>query len=162
MWEFDHKEGFMTHKEGSKNWYFWTVVLKKTLESPLDSNEIKSVNPKGNQPWIFIGSTDIEALIPWLPDAQSWLIRKDPDAGKDWQQEEKGTAEDEMIGWHHWLNGHGIRVTLGVGDGDGQGSLVCFIPWVAKSWTRLSNWTELIGEDSSESLGLHGDPTSQS
>ena len=98
MWELDHKEGW-----ASKNWCFQTVVLEKTLESSLDSNEIKSVNPKGNQPWIFIGSTDIEALIPWLPDAQSWLIRKDPDAGKDWGQEEKGVTEDEMVGWYHRL-----------------------------------------------------------
>ena len=91
-----------------KNWCFWTVVLEKTLESPLDSKEIKAVNPKGNQHWIFIGMTDAEAEAPilWPPDSKNWVIWKDPDAGKDWRQEEKGTIEDEMVGWHHRLNGH--------------------------------------------------------
>ena len=103
MWELDHKEGW-----APKNWCFWTAVLEKTLESPLDGEEIKPVNPKGNQPWIVIVRTDaeVEAPILWPPDAKSQLIGKDPDAGKDWGQEEKGTTEDEMVGWHHWLNGH--------------------------------------------------------
>ena len=94
--------------EASKNWCFWTVVLEKTLESPLHCKEIQQVHPKGDQSWVFIGRTDVEAESPvlWPPDAKSWLIRKDPDAGKDWGQEEKGTTEDEMAGWHHRLNGH--------------------------------------------------------
>ena len=100
----------------------------KTLESPLDSKEIKSVNPKGNQPWIFIGRTDADAEAPilWLPDAKNGLIGKDPDAGKDWRQEEKGMTEDEMVGWHHWLLGHEFEETLG--DSEGQGSLACCNP----------------------------------
>ena len=92
----------------SPNWCFWTLVLEKTLESPLDSKEIQTVHPKGNQPWIFIGRTDAETEAPilWPPDVKSWLTGKDPDAGKDWGQEEKGVTEDEMVVWHHWLNGH--------------------------------------------------------
>ena len=115
--ELDHKEGW-----APKNWCFWTVVLGKTLESPLDWKEIKPVNPKGNHPWIFIGRTDAEAEAPifWPPDAKSWLIRKDIDAGKDWRQEEKGTTEDKMAGWHHWLNRHEFEQALG--DSEGQGS----------------------------------------
>ena len=103
MCELDHKEGWVP-----KNWCFWTVVLEKTLESSLDYKEIKTVNPKGNQSWIFIGKPNAEAetLILWPPDAKSQLIRKDPEAGKDWRQEEKGMTEDEMAGWHHRLNGH--------------------------------------------------------
>ena len=103
MWELDHKEGSVP-----KNWYFQTVVLEKTLESPLDDKEIKPVNPKGNQSWIFIGRTDAEAeaLVFWPPDVKSRLTGKDPDAGKDWGQEEEGKTEDEMVGWHHQLNGH--------------------------------------------------------
>ena len=103
MWELDYKESW-----APKNWCFWTVVLEKTLESPLDSKEIELVNPKGNQSWIFIGRIDAEAetLILWPPDAKNRLIGKDPDAGKDWRQEEKGMSEDEMVGWHHRLNGH--------------------------------------------------------
>ena len=103
MWELDYKEGWAL-----KNWCFWTVVLEKTLESPLVSKEIKAVHPKGDQSWIFIGRTDAEAEGPifWPPDARNWLTEKDPDAGNDWRQEEKGTTEDEMAGWHHWLNGH--------------------------------------------------------
>ena len=103
MWELAHKEGW-----ASNNWCFWTVVLEKTLESPLDCKEIKPVNPKENRPWIFIGRTDpeAEALVLWPPDAKSWLLGKDRDAGKDWRQEEKGMTEDEMVGWHHWLNGY--------------------------------------------------------
>ena len=93
----------------------WTVVLEKTLESTLDCKVIQPVHPKGNQPWIFIGRTDAEAEAPilWLPDVKNWLIRKDPDARKDWRQEEKGMTEDEMVGWHHWLNGHEFEQALG-------------------------------------------------
>ena len=138
MWEFDYKEGWVP-----KNWCFWTVVLEKTLESPMDCKEIQSVNPKGNQSWIFIGRTDteVEASILWAPDAKNWLIGKDPDAGKDWRQEEKGMTEDEMVGWHHWLDGH--KQAPGVGDG--QGSLVCCSPWSHKELdtTEWLNWTEL-------------------
>ena len=107
MWELDHKEGWIP-----KKWWFRTVVLERTLESSLD-NKIKPVHPKGNQPWIFIGRTDAEAeaLILWSPDAKSWLTGKDPDAGKDWGQEEKGAAEDEMVGLRHWLNGHEFKQT---------------------------------------------------
>ena len=116
----DHKEGWMP-----KNWHCQTVVLEKTLESPLDSKEIKKVNPKGNQPWIFIERTDAEAEAPilWPPNAKSWLTGKDPDAGKDWGQEEKGETEDEMIGCRQWLNGYEFEQTQG--DSDGQRSLVC-------------------------------------
>ena len=120
MWELDHKEGWLP-----KNRYFQIVVLEKTLESALDS-KIKPVNPKGYQPWIFIGRTDAEAPIFWPPVAKSWLIRKDPDAGlKDWRQE-KGMTEDEVIEWHHWLNGHEFEQAPG--DDEGQGSLVCCSP----------------------------------
>ena len=110
MWELDHKEGWVP-----KNWCFQTVVLEKSLESPLDSKKIKPVNPKGNQPWIFIGRTDVEVEAPvlWPPDANSWLTGKDPVAGKDWGQEEKGMAEDEMAGWHHRLSGCASEQTLG-------------------------------------------------
>ena len=115
-----------------KNWCFWTVVLKKTLESPLDCKQIKLVNPKGNQSSIFIGRTDAKAEAPiiWPPDAKNWLIRKDPDAGKDWRQEEKGTTEDKVVGWYHWLDGHEFGQAPGVGDG--QGSLACCSPWGCK------------------------------
>ena len=120
-------------------WCFWTVVLEKTLESPLDIREIKPVNPKENQSWIFIGRTDAEAEAPilWLPDTKNWLIWKDPDAGKDWRQEEKGMTEDEMVGWHYWCNGHGFEQTLG--DGKGQGSLACCSPWGRKE-LDMTEW----------------------
>ena len=120
MWELDHEEGWAL-----KKWRFWTVVLEKTFESSLDCKEIKPVHPKGSQPWIFIGRTDAEAAAPilWPPDTKSQLIRKDLDAGKDRREEEKGTTEDEMVGWHHWLNGPEFEQTPG--DGEGQGSLVC-------------------------------------
>ena len=101
MWELDYKESWARN-----NWCFWTVLLEKTLESPLDCKEIQLVNPKANQTWIFTGKTDAEALRIWPPDAKNWLIGKEPDAGEDWRQEEKGTTEDEMAQWHHWLNGH--------------------------------------------------------
>ena len=123
MWEQEHKEGW-----APKNWCFGTVVLEKTLESPLDCKEIKPVHPKENQSWIFIGRTDAEAETPilWSPDVKSQLTGKDPDARKDWRQEEKGTTEEEMVGWHHWLNGHEFEQTLE--DGGGQRSLVCCSP----------------------------------
>ena len=140
MWELDYKEIWVP-----KNWCFWTVVLEKTLESPLDCKEIQPVHPKGDQSWVFIGRTNVEAETPilWPPDVKSWLIGKDPDAGKDWGQEEKGTAEDEMVGWHHWLNGHGFWWTPGVGDG--QGGLACCSSWGHKDsdTTEQLNWTEL-------------------
>ena len=124
LWELDHKEGW-----APKNWCFWTVFLENTLVSPLDCKEIQPVSPKGNQPWMFIGRADAEteALILWPPDAKSWLIGKDPDAGKDWGQEEKGATEDEMVAWHHCLNGHEFEQTPG--DGEGQGSLASCSPW---------------------------------
>ena len=127
-----------------KNWCFQTVVLGKTLESPLDGKEIKTVNPKRNQPWIFIGRNDAEAEAPilWPPDAKSQLTGKHPDSGKDWRQDEKEVAEDEMIGYHSLLNGHEFKQTLG--ESGGQKSLVCCeIHGVAKSWIPLSDWTKL-------------------
>ena len=140
MWELDHKESWVL-----KNWCFWTVVLEKTLESPLDSKEIQPVNPKGNQTLIFIGRTDAKAKAPilWPPDVKNWLIGKDPDAGKDWRQEEKGTTEDKTVGWHYQLNGHEFEQAPGVGDR--QGSLVCCSPWGHKEldMTEQLNWTEL-------------------
>ena len=141
MWQLNHKEGWML-----KNWCFWTMVLEKTLESPLDCKETQPVHPKGDQSWVFIGRTDVEAETPvlWPPDAKSWLIWKDLDDGKDWRQEEKVMTEDEMFGWHHRLDGHGFRWTLGVGDG--QGGLVCCGSWgrrVRHDWATEMNWTEL-------------------
>ena len=127
-------------------WCFWTVVLEKTLERPLDSKETKPVHHKGDQPWIFIGRTDVEAETPILcpPDGKSRLIWKDPDAGKDWRQEEKGMTENKMVGWHHWLNGRGFGWTLGVGDG--QGGLMCCSSWGHKEsdTTEQLNWTEMM------------------
>ena len=126
MWELDYKESWAL-----KNWCFWTVVLEKTLKSPLDCKEIQPVHPKENQSWIFTGRTDVEAETPilWPPDAKNWLIWKDSDAGKDGRLEKKGT-EDEMVGWHHQLHEHEFEQALGVGDG--QGSLVCCSPWGCK------------------------------
>ena len=127
MWELDYKESW-----APKNWCFWTSVLERTLESPLDCKEIKPVHPKGNQSWIFIGRTDAEAEAPilWPPDLKNGLTGQDPDAGKDWRQEEKGTTEDKMVGWHRWINGHEFEQTLG--DSEGQGSLACCSPWGRK------------------------------
>ena len=138
MWELDCEEGWT-----SKNWCFCTVVLEKSLESPLDCKEIQPVHSEGDQPWEFFGGNDAEAETPvlWPPHSKSWLIGKDSDAGRDWGQEEKGTTEDEMAGWHHWLDGRESQWTLGVCDG--QGGLVCCDSWVTKSQTRLSNWSEL-------------------
>ena len=140
MCELDYKESW-----APKNWCFWTVVLEKTLESSLDFKEIQPVHLKGNQSWIFIGRTDVEAETPihWPPDAKSGLIWKDPDAGKDWRWEEKGMTDDEMVGWHHRLNGYEFEWALGVGDG--QGGLECCSPWGCKEldMTKWLNWTEL-------------------
>ena len=132
MQELDHKEGWVL-----KNWGFWTVVLENTLESPLDCKEIKPVIPKENRLWIFIGRTVAKAETPilWPPDVKSWLIRKDPDAGKDRGQEEKGVAEDEMIGWHHWLNGHEFEQTPG-----NSGAWHAVVPEVAEL-NMISDWT---------------------
>ena len=127
MWEVNHKEGWEP-----RNWCFWMVILEETLESPLDSKEMKPVNPKGKQHRIFIGRTDAEAnaLILWPHDVKSWLIGKDSESGKDWRQEEKGAAEDEMVGWPHWLNGHEFEQTLG--KSEGQRSLACCSPCSSK------------------------------
>ena len=142
IWELDCKEGWTL-----KNWCFWTVVLEKTLESPLDCKEIKPVHPKGNQPWIFIGRTDAEAETPvlWSPDVKNWLTAKDLDAGKDWRREEKGMTGDEMVGWYHRHKGHEFEQALGVGDG--QGSLTCCSPWGCKEsdTTERLNCTVLPG-----------------
>ena len=137
MWELDYKESWML-----KNWCFWTVMLEKTLESPLDCKEIQLVHPKGDQSWVFIGRTDVEAETPilWPPDAKSWLIWKDPDAGKDWGKEEKGTTEDEMAGWHHQLNGHGFGWTPGVDDGQGDRQFMGS-QRVRHDWATELNWT---------------------
>ena len=124
MWELDNKEGW-----APKNWCFQTVVLEKTFERYFDSREIKPVSPKGYQPWIFIGRTDVaaETQILWLPDVKNWLIRKYPDAGKDWRQEEKRTTEGKMVGWYHWFNGHEFEKSQG--DSEGQGRLLCCSSW---------------------------------
>ena len=138
MQELNYKESW-----AQKNWCFWTVVLENTLDSPLDYKEIKTVHPKGNQSWIFIGRTDAEAETPilWPPDVKNWLIWKDPDAGKDWSPGEKGTTEGDMVGWHHRLDGHESEQALRVGDR--QGSLVCWSPWGHKELdtTEWLNWT---------------------
>ena len=144
MWELDYKESWTL-----KNWCFWTVVLEKTLESPLDSNEIQPVHSEGDQSWVFIGRTDVEAetLILWLPDAKSWLIGKDPDAGKDWRREEKGTTEDEMVGWHHQLDGHGFSwffVDSGSWWWTGRPGMLWFMGFqrVRHDWATELNWTD--------------------
>ena len=140
MWELDHKESW-----APKNWCFWTVVLEKTLESPLDGKQIQPVNSKGNQSWIFIERTDAEAEAPtlWPPEVKNWLTGKDPDAGKDWVQEKEMT-EDKMVGWHHQLDGHESEQAPRVGDG--QGSLACCSPWGLKESdaSERLNWTKLI------------------
>ena len=133
-WQLDNKKVW-----AAKNWCFWTVVREKTLESPVDCKEIQSVNPKGNQLWILIRRTNAETEAPklWLPDVKRWLIRKDPVAGKDWRQEEKGMTEDERVVWHHQLNGHEFVQTPG--DGEGQGGLVCWNPWGHKE-LDMTEW----------------------
>jgi len=140
MWELDCEESW-----APKSWCFWTVVLEKSLESPLDCKEIQPVHSEGDQPWDFFGRNDAKAETPvlWPPHAKSWLIRKDSDAGRDWGQEEKGTTEDEMAGWHHWLAGRGSQWTPGVGDG--QGGLVCCNSWgrrVGQDWATDLIWLE--------------------
>ena len=143
IWQLDCKESWVP-----KNWCFWTVVLEKTLESPLDCKEIQPVNPKGNQSWIFIGKTDAEAetLILWPPNAKNWLIGKDSDAGKDWRQE-KGMTKDETVGWHHRLDGHKFEQALRAGGG--QGSLACYSPWGRKEpdMTEQLNWVDWRGKE---------------
>ena len=140
MWEFDYKESWALKKR-----CFWTVLLEKTLERPLDCKKIQPVHPKGNQSWIFTGRTDAEAESPifWPPYTKNWLIAEDPDAGKDLRQEEKGTTEDEMVGWHHRLDGCEFEQAPGVGDG--QGSLSCCSPCSHNEldMTEQLNWTEL-------------------
>ena len=147
-WELDHKEGRVP-----KNWSFQTVVLEKILESPLDSKEIKPVNPKGNQPWILIGMTDaeVEAPILWPPDANNQLIGKDPDDGKDWRQKKRET-EDEMVGWHHWVNGHELGQTLG--EDEGLGAWHTALHGVTKSQTRLATeqQQQVVGAPPNNSL----------
>ena len=142
MWELDNKNGWVL-----KNWGLQTVVLAKTPDSPLDSKEIQLVHLKGDQSWVFIGRTDVEAETPILrsPDAKSWLIGKDPDVGKDWRQEEKGETVDEMVGWHHCLNGHEFEQAPG--DGEGQWSLVCCSSWGCKEsgmTERMNNNLQII------------------
>ena len=138
IWELDYTKSWIV-----KNWCFWTMVLEKTLESLFDCKEIQQVHPKGDQYWVFIGRTDVEAETPILrpPDAKNWLLGKDPDAWKDWKWE-KGMTEDETVGWHHRLDGHEFEQALGVGDG--QGGLVCCSPWGHKDsdMTEWLNWTE--------------------
>ena len=150
MWELDYKESWAL-----KNWCLWTLVLEKTLENPLDCEEIQPVHPKGDHSWVFIGRTDIEAEIPilWPPNVKSWLSWKDPDVGKDWRQEEKRTTQNKMAGWHQWLNGHEFGQTPGVGDG--QGGLACCSSWGCKEsdMTEWLNWTELNYQKWTDSAG---------
>ena len=140
MWGLDHKESWAL-----RSWCFWTVVLEKTVESPLDCKEIQPVNSKGNQSWIFFGRSDAEAPILWSPDAKNLLTGKDPDARKEWRQEEKGMTEDEMIGWHHQLYEHEFKQAPGVSDG--QGSMACYSPWGWKEsdTTEQLNWIIILG-----------------
>ena len=153
MWELDYKESWAL-----KNWCFWTVMLEKTLESPLDCKDIQPVHPQGDQSWIFIGRTDAEAEAPlfWPPDVKNWLIGRDPGAGKDWRQVEKGTTDDETVGWHHWLSGHEFEQAPGVSDG--QRSLLCCSPWGCKEsdTTEQLNWTGLKMEVDRLVLGKDG------
>ena len=153
IWELNHTEGWVL-----KNWCFWTVVLEKTLKSPLECKEIQPVNPNGHQPWIFIGRTDAEAeaSILWPPDMKSQLTGKGPDTGNDWRQEEKGTKEDEMVGWHHWLNGHEFEQVSG--DGEGQGSLAYCSPWGCKELDMTEQLTTMISFTKCGSLLLHSMP----
>ena len=145
MWELDWEEGWET-----KNWCFWTVVLEKTLESPLDCKEIQPVHFKGDQPWHFFGRNDAKAETPvlWPPHAKSWLIGKDSDAGRDWGQEEKRMTKDEMAGWHHWLDGRESEWTLGVGDG--QEGLECCNSWGRRVGHNCATdliWSDIISKN---------------
>ena len=144
MWELDHKEGWAL-----KNCCFWTVVWEKTLESPLDCKEIKPVNPKGNQPWFFIERTDAEAeaSVLWPPDTKSLHVGKDPDAWKDWEQEEKGMTEDEIVGWHHGLNGLEFEKTPGDGEGatEQPEKMSTQVTWEKKVCTHTVLWAYLCG-----------------
>ena len=154
MWELDHKESWAL-----KNWCFWTVVLEKTVASPLDCKEIKPAQPKGNQSWIFTGRIDAEVEVPvlWPPHGKNWLIGKELDPGRDWRQEKKGTTEDEMVGWHHQLDGYEFQHAPGIGDG--QGSLACYSPWSCKEsdMTEQLNWlTDILA--SSPSSCYNGGP----
>ena len=140
MWELDYKESW-----APKNWCFWTVVLEKTLESPLDCKEIQLAHIKRNQSWIFTGRTDAEAetSILWPSDAKNWFIWKDPDVGKDWRWEEKGMTEDETVEWHHQFDGHEFEHALGVGDGQGSLACCCLCGCKESDTTERLNWTEL-------------------
>ena len=159
MWELDYKESWAL-----KNWCFWTVVLEKTLESPLDCKEIQPVHSKENQSWIFNGRTCAEAETPilWPPDMKNWLIWKDPDAGRDWRREEKGTTEDEMFGWHHQHLGPEFEYAPGVGGG--QGSLTCHSPWDHKESDMTEqvnwlNWTQsLTTQNKNKNINVLGNP----
>ena len=137
VWKLGHKEGWAL-----KNWCFWAVVLEKILESPLDCQELKPINPKGDQSWVLFGRTDVEVETPicWPPDAKNWLIGKDPDAEEDMMQEEKGITQNAMVGWHQRLDGHETEQAPGVGDG--QGSVACCNPWGHKEsdTTEQLNW----------------------
>ena len=143
MWELDCEESWVP-----KTWCFWTVVLEKTLESSLDCKEIQPVHPKGDQSWVFIGRTDPEAETPvlWPPDAKSWLIWKDPNAGRDWGQEEEGTTEDEMAGWHHWIYGHEFGVNYGSWWWTGRPGMLWFMgsQRVGHDWVTELNWTDFF------------------
>ena len=149
MWDLDYKEDW-----APKNWCFWTVVLEKTLESPLDCKEIQPVHSEGDHPWDFFGRNDAKAESPvlWPPHVKNWLIGKDSDAGRGWGQEEKGTTEEEMAGWHHWLNGHESEWTPG--DGNEQGGLACCDSWGSREsdTTELLNWTETMASRKRELL----------
>ena len=138
MWELEYKESW-----APKNWYFWTVVLEKTLESPLGSKETNPVHPKRNQSWILIGRTDAEAKTPilWPPDVKNWLIWTDPDSGKDWRREEKGTTKDEMIGWHHWLDGNEFELWELVMNWEAWHSAVQGLQRVRHDWVTELYWT---------------------
>ena len=156
MWELDYKESWVP-----KNWCFWTIVLEKTSESPLNCKEMQPVHPKGDQSWVFIGRTDVEDETPilWPLDAKSWLIWKDPNAGKDWGQEEKGMTEYEIVGWHHWLDGHGFGWTLGVHPilwwWTGRPDVLWFMgsQRVWQDWATELNWTEWLYNNTVSCLG---------
>jgi len=151
MWELDCEENWVP-----KNWCFWTVVLEKTLESPLDCKEIQPVYPKGDQSWVFIGRTDAEAetLVLWPPHVKSWLIGKDPHAGRDWGQEEKGMTEDEMSGWHHWLDAY----EFGIWWWTGRPGVLQFMgsQRVGYDWATELNWTEWINKEHTDETMIHG------